>query len=339
MATPTQFNHIAIAGAGSIGCYLGGALLAAGRSVSFLARERIQTELQTHGLRVTDYTDFDEHLEASSLEISTSPEILAKADLILVTVKSSATAEMGQLIDTHANPNATVVSFQNGVSNADTLRANIRDRRVAAGMVPFNVVNLGDGHFHRGTSGDLIAESGIAGLSATLNSNALDFVENDDMPSVMWGKLLINLNNALNALSGIPLKQQLESASWRRLAADQFAEALAVLDAAGITPAKALPLPPRWVPALMRLPTPLFRMVAASMLKIDPTARSSMWEDLQRGRTTEIDQLQGACVAVANSVGLSAPVCERVTALIRDAEAAGQGSPGLAPDYVRAGIR
>ena len=71
------------------------------------------------------------------------------------------------------------------------------------------------------------------------------------------------------------------------------------------------------------------------MLKIDPKARSSMWEDLQGGRKTEIDQLQGSIVALAESLGQKAPLCERVYALIKDAEEKGQGSPSLTPMEIR----
>ncbi len=59
-------------------------------------------------------------------------------------------------------------------------------------------------------------------------------------------------------------------------------------------------------------------------MKIDPEARSSMWEDLQRGRRTEIDYLQGVIVEIAERRGLSVPLSRRIVALIKRAEAAGQ---------------
>jgi len=60
-----------------------------------------------------------------------------------------------------------------------------------------------------------------------------------------------------------------------------------------------------------------------------------MWEDLQRGRRTEIDYLQGVITAIADRHGLKAPLSRRVVGLIRQAEAAGQGSPALTPAQVR----
>jgi 2-dehydropantoate 2-reductase len=70
-------------------------------------------------------------------------------------------------------------------------------------------------------------------------------------------------------------------------------------------------------------------------MKIDPQARSSMWEDLQRGRRTEIDYLQGVIIAIAERHGLRVPLSRRVLALVRAAEAAGNGAPRLTPEQIR----
>jgi 2-dehydropantoate 2-reductase len=73
-------------------------------------------------------------------------------------------------------------------------------------------------------------------------------------------------------------------------------------------------------------------------MKIDPQARSSMWEDLERRRRTEVDYLQGVITEIADRRGLKTPLSRRIVALIRDAEAAGQGSPRLTVEQVRAGV-
>ena len=67
-------------------------------------------------------------------------------------------------------------------------------------------------------------------------------------------------------------------------------------------------------------------------MKIDPEARSSMSEDLQRGRRTEIDYLQGVIIEIADRHGLEVPLSRRVVALIKRAEAADKGSPRLTPE-------
>ena len=96
-----------------------------------------------------------------------------------------------------------------------------------------------------------------------------------------------------------------------------IAEALAALHAAGIAPAKLTPLPQAALPAALRLPTPIFRLLAFRMLRIDAKARTSMANDLASGRPTEIDALCGEVVRLARDHGTAAPVNERISELVR----------------------
>ncbi|NNE40016.1 MAG: 2-dehydropantoate 2-reductase [Marinicaulis sp.] len=329
---------IAIAGAGAIGCFVGGMMALGQKDVRFLARPRIATMLLKHGLRITDFSGFDNRIAPAALKLSTDPSVFAEADIILVTVKSGATQQIAESIAEHAPNTAVVVSLQNGVSNADTLRAALPGRDVRAGMVAYNVINAGDGRFHRGVSGKIVVEAGEGEIGKTIAAPHLDVFESSDMRAVQWGKLLINLNNALNALSGRPLRDQVLDRDWRRIFAAQISEAMAALSAEGIEPRSATPLPTKWLPAIMRLPTPLYKIIAARNLKIDPEARSSMWEDLQAGRKTEIDELQGAVIKLCEKHGLTAPTCSRVMALIKECETRAGGSPKLSPAEVRGGL-
>jgi 2-dehydropantoate 2-reductase len=246
---------------------------------------------------------------------------------------------MAALIAEHAPSGATVVSLQNGVGNVDVLLTRLGGMgRVVAGMVPFNVVQThAEGsapRFHRATSGTLLIASGVADLRQALNVAGAPVAEHADMAGVLWGKLLLNLNNALNALCGVPLATQLADRRWRLVLAAQIAEALTVLKAAGIRPARIEGVPPGAIPAILRLPDWLFRRVARRMLAIDPEARSSMWEDLVRRRTTEIDFLQGAILALAGKTGVRVPLSEHIVRLVKEAEAARAGSPELRPEQV-----
>ncbi|MFT6022163.1 MAG: 2-dehydropantoate 2-reductase [Ascidiaceihabitans sp.] len=318
---------IAVAGAGSIGCYVGGALALAGHDVQFLARTRIiQAVARVGALKLSDYNG----LQASVPEpvFTDDLSILGVADVILVTVKSSATAEIARLIATHAKPDALIISLQNGVGNVSVLRRILPDHDVRAGMVPFNVVPMGDAAYHRATSGEIEVQ---AGPLPPLDTTYIGWRSVDNIEAVQWGKLLINLGNALNALSDLPLLDMLNQRPWRKLMADQMAEALGILKANGITPAKTTAVPPNALPFILRLPTPIFRRVAAKMLTIDPKARSSMWDDLTQGRQTEVDALQGVIIDLAAKTGKSAALNSRIRALIRDAETAGNGPPGLSP--------
>jgi 2-dehydropantoate 2-reductase len=202
-------------------------------------------------------------------------------------------------------------------------------------MVPFNVVAIGEGRFHRSTSGDIYVEQDRAGIAARLSVPDLIMRASGNIVGVQWGKLIVNLNNALNALSDLPLREQLAQRPWRRLFADQMAEGLMAIRAEGISPVSPTPIPSAWMPPLLRLPDGIFGMLLGRTMRIDPQARSSMWEDLQRGRRTEIDYLQGVVTSIADRHGLKAPLSRRVVELVRQAEAKGQGSPGLTPDQIR----
>lgn len=328
---------IVIAGAGSIGCYVGGCLALAGRKVVFLARPRIAEALLGGGLRVTDLDGRDRSIKPVSVTAEPAAA-LANADVVLVTVKNGATEEMAALIAAHASSDVVVVSLQNGVGNADRLRAGLGSRPVLAGMVPFNVVQSTEGdlplHVHRASEGKVMIEEGAAGVAGLLDVEGLAVETHADIKAVQWGKLLINLNNALVALSGLPLASELADRRWRLILAGQIDEALAAMKASGIAPARIGGLRPGLLPKLLRLPDWLFRLVARRMLAIDPQARSSMWDDLQRGRPTEIGDLQGTVLSLAEKAGTPAPLLKRVTALVRQAEREKRGSPALTPEAV-----
>jgi 2-dehydropantoate 2-reductase len=328
-------RSIGIAGAGSIGCFVGGMLAASGRRVALLARPRLAAEIEVNGLRLTNFDGSEQRLDESQLTLSDDPSIFGDIGTVLVTVKSADTAEMADIIARHAPADVVVVSLQNGVGNVSVLRERLPGRRVLGGMVPFNVVGLGEGRFHRSTSGDIVVEQDEAATFEKLSVPGLNMRATTDIEGVQWGKLIVNLNNALNALSDIPLRQQLAQRAWRRLFADQMAEGLAAIKAEGIRPVSPTPIPPSWMPPLLRLPDAIFGMLLGRTMKIDPAARSSMWEDLQRGRHTEIDYLQGVITGIAHRRGLTAPLSRRIVELIKQAEVAGKGSPGLTPEQVR----
>jgi 2-dehydropantoate 2-reductase len=332
-------RRIVIAGAGSIGCYAGGCLALAGRRVILLARPRIEAALRQRGLRVSDLQGRDSMIAPDALVVTADPAFaLPQADVILVTVKSGATQDMADLIRAHARRDAVVVSLQNGVDNADRLRAGLDGQTVLAGMVPFNVVQSPDGELplrvHRASDGKVMIEDGDAGLVGLLGVEGFAVEAHGNMKAVLWGKLLVNLNNALVALSDLPLASELADRRWRLILAGQIDEALAAMKASGIEPARIAGLRPALLPKVLRLPDWLFRLLARRMLAIDPQARSSMWDDLQRGRPTEIGELQGAVLGLAEKTGTPAPLLRGVSALVRAAELAGLGSPGLAPEQV-----
>ncbi len=322
-----------MAGAGAIGCFVGGLMAAAGRDVHFLGRAHVLDGLRADGLRLTDFDGLEVALASQGLHLHDSPDCLAGADVILVTVKSGATAGVARDIAAHAPASATIVSLQNGMGNADVLRAHLPDHDIRPGMVPFNVVPRGAGGFHRATSGDIVIGAGPVDVACIMTVKGLAVSQSDAITSLQWGKFLINLNNAPNALSGLTLHEQLLSRPWRCLMADQMAEALRVLHAHGCPIRPTTPVPVGWVPQVLRLPTPLFRRAAARMLTVDPQARSSMAQDLQQGKTTEIDALQGRIIAMGQEKSIPTPLCLRMLNAVKAAER--DGLRPHSPDSLR----
>jgi 2-dehydropantoate 2-reductase len=331
-----------IAGAGSVGCYVGTLLAAAGRNVTLLSRAPLADAITQHGVRASDLEGRDKTVPPTALTASADASAaLHGAKIVLVTVKARDTEDMANLIKAYTAKDAIVVSLQNGVENAHVLRRVLGPkRRVVAAMVPFNVVQTrtpGEApRFHRATSGVIRIQTGVEDLRKLLNIPGARVAEHEDIEAALWGKLLVNLNNALNALSDLPLHQQLRDRRWRLLISQQMREGLRVLRAAGIKPAPVEGVPPRLMAFALRLPDALFRLAARGMLAVDKNARSSMWEDLRLGRSTEIDHLQGQIVRLAEGHGLPAPLHRRVLELVKQAEMAQKGSPALSPEAVAA---
>lgn len=215
-----------------------------------------------------------------------------------------------------------MVSLQNGISNAAQLQEAMPDANVVAGMVPFNVLQQAPGHFHQGTEGHLMAADNAALEAAVpwFRMAGLPLELRSDIKSVMWSKLLLNLNNPVNALSGVPLLEELSQRDYRLVLAMAQKETLQLLKQAGIPTVKLTGLPTRLIPVLMSSPNWVFTRVAKQMLTIDPVARSSMWEDLQAGRPTEVDWINGEVVKLAESLGTRAPVNQKLVELMHQQE-------------------
>ncbi len=305
---------ITVLGAGSIGCYVGG-MLAADNTVTLIGRKSLVKAL-ADGLTVTAMDGQSRHIYPL---VTDDPSALSNATTILLCVKSADTAEAARLIKKHAPEDVPVISLQNGITNPDVLANTLGPDRVIAGMVGFNVVRQATDHFIQTTDGEIILAPGGAKLCDALADTPIDAHCHDNMTGVQWSKLLMNLNNALNALSGLPLKTQLKDRNWRRVLATCIVEGLAVAKAEGIKLERLGKVHPRILPTLLRLPNVLFLRIAQSMLRIDPAARSSMADDYAAGRNPEVDWLNGHIVRQAEIHGIATPMNHLVTGMIHEA--------------------
>ena len=342
MAHPKSLMRVGVYGAGSIGAYLGGRLSAAGVAVTLVVRAPRAAAMAAEGLRVSDFRGFDVTLPPAALTVATTAEALADCDCVLVTVKALDTAAAAAALAPVLGSDAIVVSLQNGVRNAEQLGAALAPRAVVAGMVGFNVLGKSQRHFHQATSGRLAIAQLSSGaplpsgapppVAAALAAAGIPTDVERDLAPILWGKLLFNLNNAVNALAGVPLAEQLASRGYRRIMGACIREGHAVLERAGIAAKLDVPVPTSWIPPLMALPTPLFRLFARKMVAIDPSARSSMWEDLQRRRPTEIDLLNGEIVALGRAHGIATPFNARLIELVKSYE--NQPPPSLSAEVL-----
>ena len=332
--------HVGVMGAGSIGCYVGGKLLAAEAArVTFVGRARVKEELGAHGLTVRD-GDGERRVEPARVDFHTEAGALAACPIVLCCVKSAATAETAKELDGIVAGDALVASLQNGVRNPLVLRLHLPGRTIVPGIVGFNVVSKGGGVFHRGMDGPIALEASSdprgRELAAALRRAGLPVEEPADIAPDQWTKLMVNVNNAVSALSGVPTQRLLREAGYRRIVAAVIEEGLAVLRAAGIRPAKLRGVPVEWMPRVLRMPTPIVRLVTRAQARVDPEARSSMWEDLEKRRPTEVDFLNGEIVALAERTGANAPLNSRIVELVREAERAESGSPSLSAEVLAA---
>ncbi len=314
--------HMVILGAGSVGCYLGGLLMKGGAQLSFIGRERYRAQIAEHGLTLTHFER--EPLNFTSVDFRTNYEVLKDADIILCCTKSQDTAEAARAIAKHARPDVQIISFQNGIRNPEVLRESVPNADIVPAIVPFNITPSGPGAFHCGVTGALIVGGNAASaLLTAFTAAGQPIIAKTDILAAQWAKMIVNLNNALNTLSGGTLRDGLMQRDYRLALALLVEEALSVAKANGVTPSTFNGRKPEQLLKTLRLPNVIYKLVMQLIVKIDAKARSSMLDDLEAGRISEIDYLQGEIVRHAKMAGVSAPHNARVLELTEAAFAAG----------------
>ena len=321
-ATAGQRYCVGIVGAGHIGCYLGAYLCQdSALDVKFFGRETTALELAAHGLSVTSFDH--QTFFAQPVAFYSSLNSLIECDLVLLTVKATALVPMLTQLQRFLRPDIPVVAMQNGIGIKEMLSQDLANPVVRA-IVPFNVVKHRAGQFHRATAGHIVWQrnefAAVNYIISVFNRLNLQVEPCDDITAAEYGKLLLNLNNALNAISDLPLQQQLLNRDYRSLLASAMQEWLAICDKANVKPVSYTRLPNSLLPWLLRLPTALFRRIAGSMLTMDVSARSSMWDDLQAKKRTEIMFLNGAVVRLGQLYRMPTPVNELLVEQIKRLE-------------------
>lgn len=263
MASDDNPLRITVIGAGVIGCYLGGRL-AAHADVTLVGRPHVVDPIREHGLTVESGDGDQLHAPADSVVLAGDPRSVARADVVLVCTKASTTAAATAEFVPYLHPDALVVGLQNGLHSTDIIRGPIDESTVLAGIVPFNVARTGPATYRRTSAGEIRLEDHprLTPLLGVMREAGFQVRPTDDIQAVLHGKVLMNLNNAVQALSGLPLRSELLDRDLRRCVAMCQTEALRVFTAAGVVPRVPLIVPARVLPLVMRLPTPVFRSLA-----------------------------------------------------------------------------
>lgn len=334
--------RVGVFGAGAIGSYLGLRLSASGTAVTLIGRRSlVDAADRIHAVTL----DGKKCHPDASLVVSEDPSRLADVDICLLTVKSGDTVSAIEPLSRHLGPSVPVVSLQNGMGNAARLREGGLPQPVSPGMISYNVLRRGDA-FCQATSGPVICGPLDGAAVTALGQLVRAFAEagqpldvRSDIHGVLAGKLLVNLNNGICAATGVPIVEAVRSRTLRLCFAECVKEGLRVMRTAGIEPARVLALPTTWLERVLRLPDAVFLALARSLITIDETARSSTLQDLDRGKPTEIDFLNGELVELAERHGTTAPVNRVVIDHVHRLEAAPRPLRYVEPEELLTEIR
>lgn len=303
-------TKIGILGAGSIGCFLGGILSSQDIEVVFIGRETLKNTLYEHGLTLTHFERDEIYLSLDKFSVKTTPEHLKNCTVIFLCTKSQDTAKAAHQIKQFAAPSAHIVSCQNGISNVPLLQTILGHSvsQISGAIVPFNVTPTTPGHYHCGTGGMFHVEHALPiDITEAFQSTGQDVKYGGNFTGDQWAKLLVNLNNALNTLAGGTLREGLMQKPYRQALSQIVDEGMRVAKANDIIMGQFNGRAPTALIKTLTLPNWLYRIVMQAIVKIDAKARSSMLDDLESGRPSEVDFLQGQIVKQAAKLGLQAP--------------------------------
>jgi len=308
-------------GAGLIGNYLAGCFLSKDLDVTLLGRANMQEKLQ-NGLTIAALSGNKIDLGAPKFVMESNDVF----DIIWLTVKCTATADAIADLKKVVGPKTIIICCQNGFGSDAVVRQAFSGHSILTAVFGPNVALMESNDdricFNRATEGKFVVESHpeLDSLMHQLDSPLLAMHSSDDIAAEQWAKLQLNLANAVNALADVPVKTMVETPGYRKIIVALMHELLQVTDSLNIKLPKVSAVPGRWLPRIMSLPNWAFLRVAQKMLAIDPTAKTSMYWDLNTGQTTEIEFLNGALVRQAEKLGIECPVNAKIVDLVHQVE-------------------
>ncbi|OLD12319.1 MAG: hypothetical protein AUI93_02815 [Crenarchaeota archaeon 13_1_40CM_3_52_10] len=292
-----------IVGAGAIGCLFGARLRLAGYDVTLVHRDpSIVQAIQKNGVNLQE---IDGTLTKVRLPIRKGPAKLLGAEVLIVAVKAYDTRALAATYRGRIPSETTVLSLQNGLGNVETIQSMFKNEVLAASTTE-GAFSLGPGYVvHTGRGLTLIGDTrrsnsdtcsrvkiafDRAGLKAKTSSN---------IRGVLWTKAIVNAAiNPLSSLTRLTNGALAKNAEIQEIARSAVDEGISVSHAARIR--------------LVGDPRKLWRRILLSTR----ANKSSMLQDIERGKMTEIRQLNGAILSHGRMTRVKTPVNEILTKLV-----------------------
>ena len=306
MSQRKDWPRIAVVGAGAVGGYFGGMFARAGAPIVLIGRRHFADTVNSNGL-VLDKSEGQERIRVAA---TTEMSAIRDCSLILFSVKANDTDETAKQIAPFLQPDATVVCLQNGVDNADRVRAATNVVTVPA--VVYVAVSVPEfGRVKHLARGDLIIgplSERTTEVANVFNRAAISCRISENIEGELWVKLLRNCAlNAISALGHTRYGEIAQNADAKQLMKQIIDEVLAVAQAAGIA-----------LPGIGDLESGMAAAMELATQMAD--ALSSTAQDLDRGRSTEIDALNGYIARLGAKLGIPAPVNHALFTLVKLAE-------------------
>ena len=319
-------RKIVIVGAGAVGGYTGAHMVQAGEDVTFIDPwpEHVEA-MRKAGLRVTHARDVPEFsVKVRALHV-TDAQALAKekpVDIAFMCMKSYDTAWATMMISQYLAPDGYVVSLQNCM-NEETVASVVGWGKTLGCIASSITVNLPDpGHIHRGAGKGGAAHTvfrtgevhGRITKRAEEVGRLVGYSDSAKVTPNLWGerwsKLVANvMQNGLSACTGLPGVKIVETEPLRRFSTRLGSEAIRVGQALGYSLEEILHLPPETIAKAGEGDPAATEAADAQRIKdtarVSGAQRPSMGQDMQKGRRTEIEFLNGYVVREGEKVGLA----------------------------------
>src|SRR6266702_1146922 len=334
-------KKIAIVGAGAVGCYAGAHMVQAGEDVTFIDPwpEHVEA-IRTQGLRITHIRDVGPFtVKPRALHITEAQRLSKEApiDIAFVCMKSYDTAWATTLIKQYLAPGGYVVSLQNCM-NEETIAGIVGWGKTLGSIASSITVELhAPGQVRRGAgkggAAHTVFRAGEVHGRITQRAEEIcrlvGYADSAKVTSNLWGerwsKLVANaMGNGLSACTGLPGGEMLQSEPIRRFSTRLGSEAIRVGQAHGYKLEEILHLPPETIARAGEGDEGAMRACDEQRFKDGQRTsyeqRPSMGQDMQKGRRTEIEFLNGFVVREGEKVGLSCSANAVLTDIVKRVE-------------------